>query len=255
MRGLLALLIVANLLAFAVFQGWLSPWFHAEREPQRLVEQRSPERLRVVPLQRLRPAPGSSPAPSAPSAPASPAASQPSPAPAPGPAPGTVAAASSVALVPGAAAAPPAEVCVAFVTSDEQRGTRLREALEAGGARVVATRFEQPSAYLVYAPPAPTRADAQLRLAELRAAGQDDVFVIQDGSLRFAISVGLFRSEEVARALVMRLRERGQTDLRIKDHGPVTSRLQLQARWPDAAAASAAAAIGRRFDLTPRDCG
>ncbi|GMV01439.1 MAG: SPOR domain-containing protein [Burkholderiaceae bacterium] len=247
MRWLLTLLVLANLFTFAMFQGWLSPWIRGDREPQRLAEQRSPERLRVVPLQRLR---------SAPAAPVVPlAAVVPEPSPALSQRPGAASMAASTALAQGAAEAAPAETCVAFGALDEQRAGRLREALQAAGARVVSTRIEQASSYLVYAPPAPTRADTQQQMAALRAAGQSDIFVIQDGPLRQAISVGLFRSEETARALVVQLQERGETGLQIASRGPVTSRVRLQARWPDAAAAAAAAAVGRRFDATPRDCG
>ncbi len=241
MRWLLALLVLANLFTFALFQGWLSPWVRGDREPQRVSAQRSPERLRVVPLDRLGPA--RSPQPSR--------ALQPASAP---PGPGVASEAASAAFAPDAGATPDAEVCVAFVMLDEQRAGRLREALQAAGAQVASTRIEQPSSYLVYAPPAFTRAEAQQRLAALRAAGQGDAFVMQDGPLRLAISVGLFRTEESARTLVTQLQERGETGLQIAPRGPVTVRTRLQARWPDAAAAAASAAIGSRFDAVPRDC-
>ncbi|MCZ7560916.1 MAG: SPOR domain-containing protein [Burkholderiaceae bacterium] len=182
---------------------------------------------------------------------------QPGAAPQPGPGlpqgPGAAAGRISSPFAPGVTALP-AEVCVAFAALDEQRAGRLREALQAAGARVVSTRVEQPSGYLVYVPPPPTRADAQQRLAALRAAGQADVFVVQDGPLRLAISVGLFRSEETARALVTRLQQRGETGLQIAPHGPVSVRIRLQAHWPDAASAAAAGPIGSRFDAAPRDC-
>lgn len=258
MRWLLACLVLANLYAFALFQDWLAPWVGADREPQRLSGQRSPERLRVVPLQRLGPV--QAPAPGTPEGGpgvSSAAGSAPAPMPAPAPTapqpPSSAAGIVSAPLAPDAAV-PSTEVCVAFGGLDEQRASRLREALQAGGARVTTTRVELPSGYLVYAPPAPTRAEAQQRLGALLAAGQADVFVVQDGPLRFAVSVGLFRSEETARALVTRLQERGETGLQIAPRGPVTVRVRLQAHWPDAAAAAVAASIGRRFDATLRDC-
>lgn len=260
MRWLLACLVLANLYVFALFQGWLAPWVGADREPQRLSGQRSPERLRVVPLQRLGPVqaplpgtpeggPGASPAAGSAPAPAL----TPAPAPTAPQAPSSAAGVVSAPLAPDAAV-PSTEACVAFAGLDEQRAGRLREALQAGGARVASTRVELPSGYLVYAPPAPTRAEAQQRLGALLAAGQADVFVMQDGPLRFAVSVGLFRTEETARALVTRLQERGETGLQIAPRGPVTVRIRLQAHWPDAAAAAVAASIGRRFDATLRDC-
>ena len=88
----------------------------------------------------------------------------------------------------------------------------------------------------------------------MRRIGHDDAFVIQDGALRLGVSVGLYRSEETARALVTRLEGLGETGLRIAPRGAVTVRVRLQARWIDAAAANAAAAIAGRFDAQARDC-
>lgn len=263
MRWLLSLLLLTNLFVFAMYQGWLSPWLRSDREAHRLADQRNAERLRVVPIERL----GGAPArPVAPAAPVTPSA-QPAPAP---PEAGSEPAGASAGragaprndagiaeTAPGArtAASASTATCYAFGPLDEARASRLREALEAAGARVEATRIEQAANYLVYMPPADTVAETQRRLTELRRMGRDDAFVIQDGSLRLAISVGLFRNEETARSLVARLEALGETRLRIAPRGPLTTRVRLQARWPDAVAASAAPAIGSRFDAQPRDCG
>jgi hypothetical protein len=263
MRWLLAGLVVANLFAYALFQGWLSPWIRGDREPQRLVEQRNPDRLRVVPLERLG-APQPTRSPTAPNG----ASSRPVPAPpsvsplpsnaAPGPAsslaPPIPSAPTPAEATPPATASRAAGACVAFAALDEQRATRLAEALESAGARVESTRVEQAASYLVYVPAPATPADAQRRLAALRRAGQADVYVMQDGPQRLGIAVGLFRSEEMARALVTRLESAGETGLRIAPRGAVASRVRLQARWPDAAGASGVATIASRFDATPRDC-
>lgn len=272
MRWLLALLVVVNAFVFAMFQGWLSPWVRGDREPQRLSDQRNAERLRVVPLERLGGATLRAPA-AAPSSPSSNAVRIPAAAPAaPGqPPPGdrgigargpsgdagrggaprddTATPPSETARAPAAAG-----LCTAFGLLDEQRASRLREALEAAGARVESTRIEQAASYLVYLPPADSPAEAQQRLAELRRIGHDDAFVMQDGALRLGVSVGLYRSEETARALVTRLEGLGETGLRIAPRGAVTVRVRVQARWTDAAAANAAGAIAGRFDAQTRDC-
>lgn len=221
MRWLFALLVLANLLVFALFQGWLSPWVRSDREPQRLADQRNPDRVRVVPLERL----------------------------------GGASRAEPVAPNAATLARPPsqAEVCLAFGPLDEQRANRLREALESSGARVEATRTEQAAGYLVYVPAAGTPVEVQRRLAELRQIGQTDAFVIQEGSLRMGISIGLFRSEEMARALVARLDRLGATGASIAPRGAITVSVRLQARWNDAGAADAAAIAGR-YDAQARDC-
>lgn len=223
MRWLLALMVLANLFVFALFQGWLSPWVRSDREPQRLVDQRNPDRIRVVPLERLGGASRAEPLPPNASALVRPSSSS------------------------------PAEACFAYGPLDEPRANRLREALESAGARVESTRTEQAAGYLVYVPAAGTPAEVQQRLTELRRIGQSDAFVIQEGSLRMGISVGLFRSEEMARALVARLDSLADTGARIAPRGAVTVSVRLQARWNDASAADAAA-ISSRYGAQARSC-
>lgn len=53
MKAIAALLVVANLAAFAWWKGWLDPWLSGAREPQRLAAQVAPEKLTVVPVGRL----------------------------------------------------------------------------------------------------------------------------------------------------------------------------------------------------------
>jgi len=53
MKGLAWLLVLANLLALAWWQGWLDTWLPTEREPQRLVGQMQPQRLQPVPVSEL----------------------------------------------------------------------------------------------------------------------------------------------------------------------------------------------------------
>lgn len=270
MRWLLVLLVVVNAFVFAMYQGWLSPWVRGDREPQRLSEQRNAERLRLVPLERLGGTTSRATAATPPSAPLPNVAKIPPAAPATaqalpvvpadrgtrganGDAGRGAAPRDDTATLASATAPAVAGSCTAFGPLEEQRAGRLREALEAAGARVEATRIEQASSYLVYLPPADSLADAQRRLAELRRIGHDDAFVMQDGALRLGVSVGLFRSEETARALVTRLEGLGESGLRIAPRGAVTVRVRLQARWTDAAA-NAATAIAGRFDTQPREC-
>lgn len=279
MRWVLSLLVVANVFAFALLQDWLSPWLAGDREPRRLAQQHDPDRLRIVPPERLgvgseRRSAGPARAPGR-AAPASPV-----PATVPASRPGSEAAAAPAPVQPpavgdavdgqpaatairesavepsGDALALAAEAaCTEFGTLDEARANRLRAALETAGARVEATRIEQAANYFVYAPPADTLAEAQERLAELRRLGHDDVFLMQEGALRLGISIGLYRSQDMARALVARLESLGQTGLRIVPRGATTIRVRLQAHWPDRVAAGTAAAIGGRFDVPARECG
>ena len=53
MRALLAVLVLANLLALAWWQGWLAAWSPSAGTADGRPAEIAPERLRVVPLERL----------------------------------------------------------------------------------------------------------------------------------------------------------------------------------------------------------
>lgn len=53
MRLLVSMLVLANALALAWWQGWIDRWVPTGRDPDRLARQIAPERLAVVPLPAL----------------------------------------------------------------------------------------------------------------------------------------------------------------------------------------------------------
>ncbi len=50
MRLIVPVLLVANLIALAWWQGWLDPWAGAQRQPERFARQIEPQVLRIVPI-------------------------------------------------------------------------------------------------------------------------------------------------------------------------------------------------------------
>jgi len=52
-RAALLALVLANVLAFAWWQGLLDPWLAAGRDPDRVTRQVEPAKVRVVPIERL----------------------------------------------------------------------------------------------------------------------------------------------------------------------------------------------------------
>ncbi|MBN9426982.1 MAG: SPOR domain-containing protein [Burkholderiales bacterium] len=265
MRRLIVLLVFANLLLFAWGRGWFAAWLPAEREPQLLREQINAERVRVL---RVEPVtlPGAEGAaageagaaadlgqPAAGAAGAGNAAGSAAAGAAAGTPTGATSSSGATAAA-GSDARNAAGVCLMFAALDEERARRLREALESAGAAVSAQRSEQGGSYLVYVQPAESMADAQRRLADLRRVGLTDMFLMQDGPFRLGISLGLFRTEEAARTLVSRVAELGVPGVRIAARPPLTVRVRLQARWPDARGAAAATALAAQFDAPARDC-
>ncbi len=145
-------------------------------------------------------------------------------------------------------------VCRAFAPIDEERALALRDALEQSGARVDEQRIEQGASYLVYLPPAASVDEAQQNLLDARRIGRDDAFVIQDGTLRLAVSLGLFRFESTARVMVEQLVRAGETRALVAPRPPITVRIALQASWAQAGGAELAAMLGSQFDAAVRDC-
>lgn len=241
MRRLVVALVLANLLMF----GWNRGWFDGAGDlPSR---EENADRLRPVSLSRLEPPP-STPSSAPPSAPPNPL-----PDPAPAAAPVTTSTPADPSASSSALAVTPV-VCRAFPLLDEERAAALRGALEQSGASVDERRIEQGASYLVYLPPAENSAQAQQRLVELRRIGRDDAFVIQDGPMRLAISLGLFRFESAARVMVDQLARAGETRAQIAPRPPIQVRIALQARWSQADAGAIATMLGAQFDAPARDC-
>lgn len=63
--------------------------------------------------------------------------------------------------------------------------------------------------YWVYIPPLKNKSEADRKVGELVALGVTEFFVVQDpGQWRYAISLGIFRTDEAAQAYLAKLKER-----------------------------------------------
>ncbi|GAA0420608.1 SPOR domain-containing protein [Massilia aurea] len=216
-------LLGANGVLLAYGQGLLGQPGDGAREPARLKNQLAPERMQqLTPTQARQAAAAASAAP-APQAEV--AALLPEPAPAPAPAP------VSRDLVACVQAGP-------FSTADARR-------FEARVARLGLTprqsRIEMPyqevTSRLVYLPPNGGREGAQRRVAELRERGVTNFFIMQNDTspLRYAISLGVFKSDGTAQKLVADLQRQGVRGVRILPRGPQVTRAGYQYRQIDAA--------------------
>jgi len=75
------------------------------------------------------------------------------------------------------------------------------------------------SSYLVMIPPLARRADLNRRVDELIRSGVADHFVINDGELRYGISLGFFKTEEAANRHLNDLKAKGVTDAVVRPRG------------------------------------
>lgn len=85
--------------------------------------------------------------------------------------------------------------------------------------------------WMVYSSPADSLAGAQRRLADFRRQGIQDLYLMQDGPWRWGISFGLFRSEDGARGLLESLARQNVTGLKVAQRAASDSRALLRLRW------------------------
>jgi hypothetical protein len=145
-----------------------------------------------------------------------------------------------------------ADVCAEWGPFGEAERARALAELEplALGKLLTQRRVDTNTAWWVYLPPFSNKAAADRRAAELRAAGVRDIFVVDGGPQRFALSLGVFRTEEAANAFAASLATHSvngakvgarqqvivQTMLVIRDpQAPVVQKLKdLQSGYPGA---------------------
>jgi hypothetical protein len=214
-------LLGANGVLLAYGQGLLGQPGDAAREPARLKNQLAPERMQqLTPTQARQAAQSAAPAPQAEVAMSAP---EPAPEPAPAPVPRN--------LVACMQAGP-------FSTADARRfEARVARLGLAPRQSRIEIPYQEVTSRLVYLPPNGGREGAQRRVAELRERGVTNFFIMQNDTspLRYAISLGVFKSDGAAQKLVADLQRQGVRGVRILPRGPQVTRAGYQYRQIDAA--------------------
>jgi hypothetical protein len=117
---------------------------------------------------------------------------------------------------------------------------RVQQALEplGLGSRLSQRRAEEVASYWVFMPPQRNRQAANQKAAELRKLGVEDFFIVQeDPNFRFAISLGVFKTEEAARARLAELRTKGVRTARVGPRETSVQKIYFAVREvPDALA-------------------
>ena len=76
-------------------------------------------------------------------------------------------------------------------------------------------QLDDGATYMAAIGPSATLRDAQRRETEARNLGVRETYIVQDGPTRLAVSLGIFRSEELAQNLVKSLADRGLVGLQV----------------------------------------
>ena len=109
---------------------------------------------------------------------------------------------------------PAADACMEWAPFSQEELVRARDALAALalGERLSTASVSAVANWWVYVPPLPNRIQADRVVVRLATVGVRDTYVVQDTSdMRFAVSLGIFRSEDAALRFLEGLKARGVT--------------------------------------------
>jgi hypothetical protein len=131
-----------------------------------------------------------------------------------------------------------ADVCVEWGPLSETEKARALATLEPLDlARLMSQKkVEVIANFWVFIPPAANKAAADRRLAELKTAGLKDAFLIDGGPQRFAIQLGVFRTEEGAQAYLAELQGQGIKNAKVSPRAQAVLQSALVVRDPPAPA-------------------
>ena len=217
-------LLAVNAGLYAYGQGYLGHFSGNEREPQRLSSQLNADKLVIISEEKANSAISSNSANSANSASASAAAG--------------AAAGAAASTVAGAKAAPEILACVeiaSFVLADARRFETVLAPLKLGDRQL---RHNLPgsevSSYVVYMPPQGSKEGAEKKAAELRALGVRNYFIMSDNTpMRWAISLGVFKTEAAAQNQLAALSKQGVRTAKIAPRMSGSKLLSFQFREVD----------------------
>ena len=198
MRILFLILVLANASFFAY--GWCGPGAQASGDAQIIGQQLNPEKIRLLRPEQL-----------------SLLARKPEPKPGP-------AKAVNVCLEWGA-----------FSGADSARAERALAAL-ALGSKLTQHKQADVAGFWVYIPPLANRQLAIQKAGELKRLGVNDYFIVPDDpKWRNAVSLGIFKTEDAAKARLAALRAKGVRSAIIGPREAQTSKIYFQVRDADTA--------------------
>lgn len=212
-------LLLLNAALFAYAQGFLGSSKGSDEERARIKPQLEASRLTLLTNEQ------------ADAAKAAPAAD-------PASAPAAAAVEASAAAAP-APARPLACIDVGTFSAGEAKRFEARLAsLELGERQSrQAVQAQDVTSYLVNIPPQASKEAAERKAAELRGLGVTNFFIMQGESpMKWAISLGVFKTESGAQTLLAQLNKQGVHSARITPRGPSVPRYSYRFRDIEAAA-------------------
>ncbi len=228
-------LLAANALLFAYGRGMLGSADGELREPARLTKQLAADKLVLLSGEQAQALAAAAKAEDG--AAEEEAGAEEAPAPAP------------------SAPATPTYACLeteAFAAPDARRFETRLARLELGARQMrLAVPYQEVTSHLVYLPPNGGKEGAEHRGAELRERGISDYFIMQGESpMRWAVSLGAFKTEASARTLAAELAKKGVQGVRVLPRGPQSNRFAYRFRDIDGAMRARILEAGRGMEAT-----
>ena len=122
-----------------------------------------------------------------------------------------------------------------FTLTDAPRAEKALEPLGLG-PRLAQRRTEEMAGWWVFIPPQGTRPAALRKAAELKTLSIEDYFIVQEeGPYRWALSLGVFRTEEAAQARLATLRAQGVRSAEMGPRETLVPKVWLQVKGVDGA--------------------
>lgn len=123
-----------------------------------------------------------------------------------------------------------ARVCMEFGNFDEAQSKRFEAQLQALNLGAISHRSVSDQARnIIYIPPLASKDAVDKKATELRHLGVTDFFVMQDpGDMHFAISLGVFKTEDAARTRLAELAQKGVHSARLGTRNSTAAHVLVQ---------------------------
>jgi cell division septation protein DedD len=119
--------------------------------------------------------------------------------------------------------------CFAWEGLSATAAAQLAQRLDEAGFAARRSRVDTPNSWWVRVPPQPSREQAERRVQELRQLGVRDTYIVPDsGPTQFAISLGVFKTENRARQLLGQLQAQGVRNAGVEPRMSTTYRVETR---------------------------
>jgi hypothetical protein len=216
LKFIFSCLLAGNALLFAYHKGYLETLWPSGREPQRMANQINADKIKLLP------APAGTP-------PASSAAAS-------IPAPVVSSGATTATAVLAAAKKPALLACTEIGNFNTVDAKRFEAQLTAFALNDKLSRREikEMSSHMVWIPPQGGKEGADKKAGELRNLGISDFYIILESTPQhWGISLGIFKTEEAARAHLASLNQKGVRSARLIEHKIPLTKTAFQLRQLD----------------------